>query len=664
MTVTFTDNIKPGGWPLLYKLNWSFNSRSRRPATRQHLIMTFSSTNVIFLKFSIITILLLSAIYIKPTYQNLCPLKYCNCDDQLLEVRCKGYLGTSGLPHTLNPNSKRILINFAQITQISSDSLSEFRNLETLDLAENKLTLFDFDHIKSNSALVYLNTSRNNIIELKDSAVNQARDKLDSKSISSSHNFDENELNVLKALRKPKLNILELVVSHNQITILKDYTFLRFSRLARLDLSHNRIVALENESLFGLIHLKHLDLRANHLTQVPSMALQSSSKALNSSGLPAQENRSSPINSIDLSQNVFVSIEPDSFNMMEGLREIYLDMCSIQSIDVDALRGLTGLRLLSMQDNELGDLPPGVLSDTHNLAQLKLNGNRIDKLRSGSFRYLNNLEELQISNTSLRHIQVGAFDGLVQLRKLELNNNPNLSRIGQGVFNNLQKLSYLSLYMSSITSLPQEIGQLPLIKILDLRSNSLECDCDLKWLTKWLNETTSRNAKTNRLDARNTNMLDHQLELILSNSTITNELINITCANPPALTGKPIIEIQDNGLECLHPTSELNVQVGFACLFMMIMMLTTVCTINFCRNEKHLIGIFKENLAQSPFSMMLYYPQNILHKNDNPHHNHNDNHIKKEPSSGQQAESVFYEQVDYGPNNGPVYTIPCQEDHI
>lgn len=602
----------------------------------------------IIIAFFILNIILIGQVQPSSQQTPLCA-KNCHCDEQTLETVCRGSMLTAGVPLFVNPSTKRLAINYAQTAQFST--LDYIKNLETLDLAHNKITVIDFVHINSNGNLISLNASHNNISELKDSTVSAVINKLEPGQSNPFVNFDSDELvpDKVKALRKAKINVLELVLSHNHLTILKNFTFLRWVRLQSLDLSFNSLVVLEADSLFGLTKLKQLNLRGNHLTQVPEQAFTSLTRSLNPIS-SSNDQTIAQLKSLDLSENVLVSLEPKSFSALGQLQELYLETCSLQSVHEQAFSDLTNLNLLSLSYNDLIDVPTNSFTTLSSLKRLILDSNHIQLLRANAFTNLFNLEELQINNGSLRELQPGALSGLISLRWFSSAHNSHLTRVYPDLLDDVPRLVHLNLSTCALPSLPREtsLDDHPL-SILDLRGNPLKCDCQLKWLTKCLarlNETiiaTLAQGKTP--PSLNGVAFQDHVKNHLTEAKVANDLVNITCAVPPALAGKPVIDLPDKKLECIRPTSTLNLHVGFASLFLITLLLVTACLINFCRSERHFMGLIKENLAQNRMSIMLPHSQDLHANMDN---------LKKET----QIECAEYEPVDYGQAYGPIYTVP------
>lgn len=579
-------------------------------------------------------ILLLSISQINLTFQQqsqTCP-KPCHCDEVNLETICKDSFGLSGIPHILNPNTRRIIINYAQTTQFSG--LDYLGRLEIVDLANNRIGLIDSDEVSKNSILVSLNVSHNIIAELKDSAVTRAFNHIGTTKFTLPETSED-----LKVFRKlDKINVHEFILSHNLLTILKNFTFLRWHKLTKLDLSYNSIQLIESDSFFGLNKLESLNLRGNRLTQIPTTTLIATSKSLSFSSITyPQDPRPIPLKHLDLSENQLLSLGSNAFNPLERLQELYLESCLISFIDDRAFNGLHTLNTLSLDNNHLREIPTSSFSYLAMLRTLKLSANNISNVPQDSFTDLIHLEELQLNNESLDYIDHRAFNGLGGLRRLEVANNQKLTRIEPGTFSGLPRLSYLSLRANALSSVSNDFhGSM---QVLDLRNNPLYCDCDLKWLTKWLRQL---NETTNNLDAANKRTLETSNHDEPLSAHLAIELVSLTCSGPPALEAKLVAELPNNPLECLEPTSDLNVRIGFATLFFMISIMTAVCLLNLCQNKKHLLNILKNNFASTQMSLMRPYEQN-LHKNVSE--------LRKETQLGD------YEHIDYAQQTAPIYTI-------
>lgn len=85
---------------------------------------------------------------------------------------------------------------------------------------------------------------------------------------------------------------------------------------------------------------------------------------------------------------------------------------------------------------------------------------------NGAFSPLKRLTKLSLAGNKIFHISKDAFSGLINVNELDLSNNA-IASIEEKAFS----------YMSQL-------------KELLLNTSSLICDCSMKWLPSWLNDTT------------------------------------------------------------------------------------------------------------------------------------------------------------------------------
>ncbi|XP_030807026.1 adhesion G protein-coupled receptor A3-like isoform X2 [Camarhynchus parvulus] len=142
-------------------------------------------------------------------------------------------------------------------------------------------------------------------------------------------------------------------------------------------------------------------------------------------------------------------------------------------------------------------LQPAVLPNR--TVSLILSNNKILGLKNGSFFGLRSLERLDLKNNLISTIEPGAFYGLSELKRLNLSGNI-FSSLMNGLFSELLAL-----------------------KALHFNTDSLICDCNLKWVLQW-----ARNASVR----------------------IAEETV---CAYPSALRGLSLYNLKENQLICAGP---------------------------------------------------------------------------------------------------------------
>ncbi|XP_004394471.1 PREDICTED: G-protein coupled receptor 124 isoform X2 [Odobenus rosmarus divergens] len=134
-----------------------------------------------------------------------------------------------------------------------------------------------------------------------------------------------------------------------------------------------------------------------------------------------------------------------------------------------------------------GDLPeppePGLLPN--GTVTLLLSNNKITGLRNGSFLGLSLLEKLDLRNNVISTVQPGAFLGLGELKRLDLSNN-RIGCLTSETFQGLPRLLRLNISGNIFSNLqPGVFDELPALKVVDLGTEYLTCDCRLRWLLSW-----------------------------------------------------------------------------------------------------------------------------------------------------------------------------------
>ncbi len=128
-------------------------------------------------------------------------------------------------------------------------------------------------------------------------------------------------------------------------------------------------------------------------------------------------------------------------------------------------------------------------SHLSNLRILQLNNNPIGDFTPGTFHNVRKIHTLQLQFTELTHLTAGVFDELTRLKWLWLN-DCKITTIDSGTFLNMYSIWEIYLYNNpALTTLPYGIFQdSPKLKHLYLQGTALEpvnC-CHFVGLNKWL----------------------------------------------------------------------------------------------------------------------------------------------------------------------------------
>ncbi|MGH0132437.1 UNVERIFIED_CONTAM: hypothetical protein FKN15_035944 [Acipenser sinensis] len=216
---------------------------------------------------------------------------------------------------------------------------------------------------------------------------------------------------------------------------------------------------------------------------------------------------------------------------------------------------------------------------------LILSNNKISLLKNGSFFGLRSLERLDLKNNLISTIEPGAFRGLSELKRLDLSNN-RIGCLSPEMFGDLSNLFKLNLSENIFSTLSQGLFiELVSLKVLHFSTESLFCDCNLKWLLEW--------ARNNAVQ-------------------IGNETL---CVYPSTLHGLELRSLKEQQLKCVGPL-ELP-------LFQMIPSYRQVvfqgdrlpfqCTATYIDNTTKVQWYHDGNLIETEEDKGVFVEENIVH---------------------------------------------------
>ncbi|XP_066285067.1 leucine-rich repeats and immunoglobulin-like domains protein 3 isoform X1 [Branchiostoma lanceolatum] len=460
------------------------------------------------------------------------------------ECSCQGFLvdcSNRRLRHipTRLPSWVQILeLQSNQISTIPEDAFSGLDNLQQLDLSNNQLRILNASVFRDLKGLRELKIDHNHLTEFLNVgafAPNLTVLSLQHNQISS---LPPGVLSNFTSLR-------QLYLSHNKISSILQGTFPTGLPLYTLDLNNNKISGLTKGCFDNLTHLETLRLNKNRISRIPPKMFK----------LPS-------LKSLELNRNRIKKIEGLSFHGLESLQVLRLRRNHISTLMDGSFWGLSNIQHLQMDGNNLTSITKGWLYGLSKLQQLTLSRNAIRTIESegwefcqelwhldlshnqliaienGAFSRLSKLQLLDLSNNKICDIAEGAFHGLSSLQTLELKSNEiswaiedmngafsglralnklNLDRnhiksIAKRAFSGLDGLRKLDLTDNDISSIqPDAFAGLKLLEELRMNSSNLICDCQLKWLPRFLKESGFGNTVDAKCshpeDLRGTNIL-------------------------------------------------------------------------------------------------------------------------------------------------------------
>lgn len=206
------------------------------------------------------------------------------------------------------------------------------------------------------------------------------------------------------------VNLLDLRITHNQLSRCEESSLVGLQRLQILDLSHNRLVALPPKFFQPVKHtIKKLNLSFNSITVL----------------VPNLFDSLNHLEYLDLSHNDITShwINDKLFKNLTQLHYLDLSFNKIDVLSPMAFSSLQQLETLSLQHNELRQVPD-TIQHLRYLSSLDLSQNLIHDITNAS--YLSNcrlLFNLNLESNLLENISRDAFSDLPALKVLNLANN-------------------------------------------------------------------------------------------------------------------------------------------------------------------------------------------------------------------------------------------------
>ena len=263
------------------------------------------------------------------------------------------------------------------ITNLSTTTLQNLKELQILDVSENSIACIPNGTFENQNKMRLLNISENKVQSLES-------DSFEGLSNITTLDLKHNEImHIHHDALLPLVSLLTLNLSYNNI---QEVPQLPVS-LWLLDLRHNDIISLDQNSFTGLIYLKGINMRFNKLKVLPRNVFITNKK----------------LQLLELSHNSITEIEYQSFPENSPLEVLILNNNEITDVTVSfAPQYFSNLKTLDLSHNYIERLVPPMLGKLFpsSIEELFLSWNHIREL--GNFIF--SLPKLRIVDLKKNNI--------------------------------------------------------------------------------------------------------------------------------------------------------------------------------------------------------------------------------------------------------------------
>ncbi|XP_053407432.1 protein slit-like isoform X1 [Mercenaria mercenaria] len=418
-----------------------------------------------------------------------CPHE-CTCTRSRMDCSFKKL---KSVPSNIPVSIKKLDLQGNEITTIKETDFKNLRRLRSLNLMKNQIETIEKSSFQDLVNMKRLRLDRNKLRQVPDLlfANMPQLQRLDL-------SFNKIKRIGRRTLKGSKV-LKNLQLDHNEISCISDATISNLQEMIYLTLNNNNLTSLPENLFTGMTRLKVLRLRENkfncdcHLTWLsrwlrPRKRL---AKHLTCYGpVNFRGKLFSRIQDQDLKCN---DVDTSSSQCEED--SICPEECTCTGSFVDCRdRGLTEIpevlpidaTELRIEQNKITRIRAGSFENMHRLRRIDISNNEIVVIDSEAFAGLSSLNTLVIYGNKITELPLNVFDGLSSLQLLLLNRN-KISCVPVETFKDLTSLNLLSLYDNKIESLANDTFS-PLINLqtLHLGRNPFICDCNLAWLSDYL----------------------------------------------------------------------------------------------------------------------------------------------------------------------------------
>ena len=299
--------------------------------------------------------------------------------------------------------------------------------------------------------------------------------------------LDEVPTDALAILHK----LQKLDLSFNNISIIRNGSFLNLSSLTELILTGNQLHTIEDNGFSGVkSSLRYLRLNKNpSLKGSPQIAAfpQLSTLDLSQCSLGNLTMaltfgyRQISLSVLNLKNNNIHFIDPIAFQNAD-IKYLYLDDNHIQEICSGMFVTLKNMYSLYLSKNKINVISQDCFRNMSSLKVLDLSSNNLSRIINHAFIRLPNLLSLKLDDNTLNSLDVLTFVGLKSLTSLHLFQN-QLDHISISTFQYLPKLRFLNLKRNLLLTLTTNVFDENFLNngVLYIDGNPFNCDCGLVW---------------------------------------------------------------------------------------------------------------------------------------------------------------------------------------
>lgn len=398
----------------------------------------------------------------------------CYCDTN--DVMCEGSLEEISAALVNLPETRlKVHVQYSYIERVPSYVLNVFtqrlrfagngikvaaadsfpKDIETLGLDENNITVFPTEALKKLNKLKVLDLSFNHLLQLPADSISGLSSLL-------TLNLTDNDLAKIDAdaFRSFQGHLRSLDLSRNRLYILGD-ALQYLPSLTSLNVGHNHFRNLGREIGFHhLPNLQHLTVSDNAVDVIEKDTFITVGKTLQT---------------LNLANNAFTSVPFASLRFLQNLESLNLERNFIQHVNNTFPFRFEHLQALNLHGNNIQVIQPSFFFWVSNsLDELNLSNNKISEITDETFGYLPQLGELDLSHNEIKEAQVGHYSFMQRMRSLNLSFN-KLKYIPEDVFLGLINVEFISLAHNEIWDIPTLVFRAvnPTIQHIQINSNFL-----------------------------------------------------------------------------------------------------------------------------------------------------------------------------------------------